>query len=352
MTTRIALLLTTFTFLAAAAFAQTPATLAAPAPAPEPDYPAVRVGVLSYLQYDAELQNRDDFNAFDVTRTYLNINAQLSKRVRFRLTPDIRRATDGSLNGSLVFRIKYAFAQFDITPRSNIRLGANQTPWLDFEEAINGYRVQGTMMSEREGVIPGSSDFGATYFTQLPGGYGEIQAGIYNGEGYTVPEVNKYKSAQGRLTVRPFPRASVIRGLRISGFWSEGRYAAGRPRRYGIVMGSFEHTHLVATVQKLAATDRPLTLAIPTDIERSGWSAFVSPRRSPSGLAAIFRYDSFDPDRSIAANSHQRYIAGGAYWFVWPRARVGLVVTNEQVHYDTPVPPTENRLLFQTHIEF
>jgi hypothetical protein len=333
------------------AFAQSPpAQTPPPAPA-EPDYPIVRVGVLSYLQYDAELKNRDDYNNFDVTRAYLNINAQVSKNVRFRFTPDIRRINDGSLSGSLVLRVKYAFAQFDnITPRAWIRLGAHQTPWLDFEEGINRYRVQGTMFSEREALIPGSSDFGASYFTPLPGGYGEVHAGVYNGEGFGQPEANKYKSVQMRGTVRPLPRGGVISGLRVSGFYNAGWYAANRPRRLGIVMGSFEHKHVIATLQALKATERPTPL--PANVDRTGWSAFVEPRQGPSGLAGIFRYDSLDPDDAIARNAQDRVIAGGAYWFVWPRARLGLVVTNEQVHYDLPSRPDENRLLFQTHVEF
>src|ERR1051325_3872816 len=166
MTLRLVTLVCVLAAFTSAALGKTPPQTPPPAPA-KPQYPIVRVGVLSYLQYDAELKNRDGYNNFDVTRAYLNINGQLSKNVRFRLTPDIRRATDSSLSGSLVLRIKYAFMQFDnVTPKGWIRLGANQTPWLDFEEGINGYRVQGLMFSEREGLIPGSSDFGVSYFTR------------------------------------------------------------------------------------------------------------------------------------------------------------------------------------------
>jgi hypothetical protein len=333
------------------AFGQSPPAQTPPPASAEPDYPIVRVGGLSYLQYDAELKNRDDYNNFDVTRAYLNINAQVSKNVRFRFTPDIRRINDGSLSGSLVLRVKYAFAQFDnITPKGWIRLGAHQTPWLDFEEGINRYRVQGTMFSEREALIPGSSDFGASYFTPLPGEYGEVHAGIYNGEGFGQPEANKYKSVQVRGTVRPLPHGGVIRGLRVSGFYNAGWYAADRPRRLGIVMGSFEHKHVVATLQALKATERPTPLR--ADVDRTGWSAFVEPRQGPSGLAGILRYDSFDPDDAVGGNAQDRVIAGGAYWFVWPRAKLGFVVTNEQVHYDLASRPDENRLLFQTHVEF
>jgi len=347
--TRIAFSLVAVLLSACPALAQTPA----PAAPVEPDYPIVRLGVVSYVQYDAELKNRDNFNAFDLTRAYLNVNGQLSKNVRFRFTPDVKRATDSSLSGTLVLRVKYAFVELDNlkAARSWVRFGAHQTPWLDFEEGIDRYRVQGQMFAEREGLIPGSSDFGVGYFTPL-GKYVDIQTGIYNGEGYTQTDVNKYKSLQTRVTVRPFAGKGMANGFRLSGFYNAGWYAANRPRRLGIVMGTFEHTHLVATLQYLAATENP-NAAAPRDIDRRGSSGFVEIRQGPGGWAVLARVDKLDPDRVLANNSQRRVIAGAAYWMVWPRSRVGLVVTNERVHYDAGAArPEENRLLVQTHIEF
>ena len=66
--------------LSGLAFAQTPETPAA-APA-TPTFPEVTLGVVSFLQYSAELEESDEFNAFDVTRGYINIQARLSNRVR------------------------------------------------------------------------------------------------------------------------------------------------------------------------------------------------------------------------------------------------------------------------------
>jgi phosphate-selective porin O/P len=355
--TRIAPLLVVFALSCSPALAQStnpqnPAPTTPTEPA-EPDYPIIRVGVLSYVQYDDELKNRGAFNAFDVTRGYLNVNGQLAKNVRFRLTPDIKRATaDTALAGSLVMRIKYAFVEFDPkTPRSWVRFGAHQTPWLDFEESINRYRVQGTMFSERESLIPGSSDFGVGYFTPV-GKYLDIDAGVYNGEGYAQPEGNRYKSVQGRLTGRPFAGHGAANGLRVSGFYSAGSYAANRPRRLGIVMGSFEHANVVATLQYLRATENPNAVA-PRDIERSGASGFLEIRQGLKGWAALARVDHLNIDRSIVGDYDRRVIAGGAYWFVWPRDRVGIVLTNEQVHYGTGAArPDENRILVQTHVEF
>jgi len=352
MTKRIAIAFGLMLVSVGAAHAQTPAPTTTPAS--EPEYPIVRVGVLSYVQYDAELENRDGYNVFDLTRGYINVTGQLAQNVRFRITPDIRRATsDTTLSGSLILRIKYAFVELDNlkAERSWVRFGAHQTPWLDFEESIDRYRVQGTMFSERENLIPGSSDFGVGYFTPL-GKYIDIQTGVYNGEGYAQTDLSKQKSVQGRMTLRPLAGRGIANGFRLSGFFSGGWYAADRPRRLGIVMGSFEQTHLVATLQYLKATENPNALA-PRDIDRSGSSGFVEVRQGMAGWAALARVDAYDPDDALGDNSQRRVIAGGAYWWVWPRDRVGLVVTNEQVHYDAAAARAkENRLLVQMHIEF
>jgi len=329
---------------------QTPPATAAPAP----DYPIVRVGMLSYVQYDAELDNRDGYNVFDVTRAYININGQLSKNIRFRFTPDIRRITDGSLAGSLTLRVKYGFLQFDnlVVNGSWLRFGLHQTPWLDFEEGINRYRVQGQMFAEREGLIPGSGDFGVGARIPFPNAYGEIQAGVYNGEGFTQTDVNKYKSVQARATVRPFPKRGLADGFRISGFVNAGWYAADQPRHLGIVMGSYEHRYVVATLEYVKATERPLATLL-ADIDRAGTSAFVEVRQGPIGWAGIVRAEAFDPDQGLPDNSRRRFIGGIAYWFDLGRVRLGLLANNEQVHYDAGAArPRENRLLLQTHVEF
>jgi hypothetical protein len=154
------------------------------------------------------------------------------------------------------------------------------------------------------------------------------------------------------VTVRPLAGHGIAGGFRLSGFYNAGWYATNRPRRLGIVMGSFEHPHVVATLQYLAATENPNAAAL-RDIDRRGSSGFVEIRQGPAGWAALARVDRLDPDRVLVDNSQRRIIAGGAYWIVWPRSRVGLVATNERVHYDArALRPEENRLLVQTHIEF
>src|SRR5262245_21544953 len=82
--------------VAAAAEAQAPER---PATTPvSTGFPSVSFGILTFLQYQAQLHESDGYNAFDVTRGYLNIQARLSDRIKVRFTPDVRPTTDVNLD--------------------------------------------------------------------------------------------------------------------------------------------------------------------------------------------------------------------------------------------------------------
>ncbi len=84
---------------------------------------------------------------------------------------------------SLVFRIKYAYAQFNLddwmTKGSWARIGIQQTPWVDFDEGIYRYRFQGTTFAERQSLLTTmtSSDAGVSFHYNLPSNYGDVQRG-------------------------------------------------------------------------------------------------------------------------------------------------------------------------------
>src|SRR5947209_3664782 len=119
--------------------------------------PAVTIGVVSFLQYMYDFEDVNNFNAFDVTRGYINIQAQLSPRVRVRFTPDVRPTTDATLTSNLTLRLAYASLEADVTDGGKVIVGMHETPWLTYEQSINRYRVQGPMFAEREGLIPGET---------------------------------------------------------------------------------------------------------------------------------------------------------------------------------------------------
>ena len=330
--------------LSAPALAQSPEN---PTPTPQASTPAVTFGILSFLQYAAELHEEDGYNAFDVTRGYFDVHARLTDRIRARFTPDVRPTTDATLATNLALRLEYAYLEADVTDKSSIVFGMHETPWLTFEESTNRYRVQGPMFAEREGLIPGPSDVGASFWTR--GERAEFHVGIYNGEGYGRAEEDKYKSVQGRATVRAYADATAETSVHISGFYSYGWYARDRPRNVGIVMATYEQPHAVVTAQYLSATDNPF---VARDVQRRGMSFFGEGRKGPVGWAGIGRLDLFDPDGSNGTDSQRRYMFGGAHWSQWGRGRLGVVVSLEQLYRTANSQLLERRLLAQTHIEF
>lgn len=296
------------------------------APPSGADAPSIRVGATVYADYTytASPESTDGdgnsihFNQFNISRSYLNFNGNLSRLVAFRITPDIARetGTGSSLNGSLVFRIKYAFAQINldqwITPGSWTRLGIQQTPIVDYEEGIYRYRFQGTVFTEREGYLS-SSDAGASFRYNLPSNYGEVHVGVYNGENYNRAEVNNQKALQVRGTVRPFPDGdATLRGLRLTAFYNADHYVKNGERNRFVGQATYEHPYLNAGFDFLSATDQ--SSVANAEVDGRGFSIWATPR-SPLGWEALLRYDRLTPNTSVDSQVRSRTILGVAYWF-------------------------------------
>src|SRR5688572_13111068 len=343
-TNRLALVAMTWLSLSGTVSAQTPDTTASSSGT---TYPAVSFGVVSFLQFAAELHESDGYNSFDVTRGYFNVEARLSNRVKVRFTPDVRPTTDASLDRNLALRLEYASLDAQVSDGVAVMFGLHEMPWLTFEESVNRYRVLGPFFAERLGLIPGATDLGASI--KATTGYTDLHVGVYNGEGYGRAEVDKYKSIDGRATFRPFSDDSELGKVSLSGFYQYGWYARDRPRNVAIAMGSYENTHIVATAQYLSATDNPF---VAVDVERRGMSFFGEARQGPTGWAGVGGVDFFDPDASNDSDSRRRIIVGGAHWSQVGRGRLGVVVSLEQVNQTVNAQLLERRLFVQTHVEF
>lgn len=345
--------------LALAMFAAPAAAQDAP---PKPVvYPAVKVSITLFTDYtitqkpkitDAD-GNPVTLHAFQVTRSYINVTGNLSRRVSFRLTPDITRETGAgsSLAGSYTFRLKYAYAQFNLddimTAGSYARLGMQDTPWVSFMDGVYRYRFQGATFEDREGILA-SSDIGASFRYAFPGNRGDVHAGIYNGETFARPEVNDQKGFMVRGTVRPLAGHAILRGLRVSGFYDKDAYVKDADRTRAIAGVTYEHPRVHAAFNYLAARDQNGS-STRTPVEARGWSAWATPRFG-RGWEALFRADSLDPDRAAPGRKKDRRIAGLAYWFpLQGNLQTALLLATESVRYTRFVPARANERRIAIH---
>jgi phosphate-selective porin O/P len=333
---------------------------------PPDDTPQIRVGLTLFpnymLQTDPNVTDSDGHSvnksAFDVTRAYINITGQISHLVAFRVTPDITRES-GIVNGaqvatdSLVYRIKYAYAQFNLddwmSKGSWVRLGIQQTPWVDFDEGIYRYRFQGTTFVERQPLLTTmtSADAGVSFHYNLPSNYGDVHFGIYNGENYQRVEVNDQKAFEFRGTIRPLPSGpSLLRGVRGHLVYYNDNYNSGDERKRVMGNVTFEHKFLNAEYDYLSAKDKVTEIA--ADVASNGWAFWATPRypyENGSSIEALLRYDHFTPNTSNAfapaatapnpltpfdAQHQNRTIVGVAYWF----PHQGNVSTAVMLDYD------------------
>jgi hypothetical protein len=329
---------------------------------PPDDTPSFKVGATIFGDYTIQQSpvttdadgNRVHARSFNVPRAYINVTGNLNHRIAFRITPDVTRETGSgsSVAGSQVFRLKYAFAQFNLddwtTKGSWVRFGVQQTPLIDYTEQIYRYRFQGSVFHERVGLLT-SSDAGLSGHYNFPGNYGDVHAGYYNGEGYSRAETNNEKAFQVRGSLRPFPLGGVLlKGLRITAFVDEDNYVANAKRERVFGQVTYEHPMVNAGFDVVRGKDQTSATRAP-EVESKGWSFWVTPKIGTTGFELLFRHDDFVPNENLASQKQKRNIAGVAYWV----PNLQKVTTAFLLDYDslertglvTAVPRTTNYAL-------
>jgi hypothetical protein len=339
-----------------------------PAAAPD-DAPSIRVGTTIFADYTVTLEpkgtdvdgNSFTPNAFNIARAYINVAGQINHVVRFRVTPDIRRQTGSgsSLDGSLTFRLKYAYMQFNLDDwlgsDTYARFGMQPTPWVGFIDEIYRYRFQGPTLEDREGILS-SSDVGATIRYNFKGDYGDVHGGFYNGDGYDAADPNDQKALMVRATIRPLPGHPLLRGLRVSGFYDHDAYVQDAERRRGIVGATYEHPYFNVGGNYLTASDQ--TQMTTSKLDSTGYTVWATPKTPKGhGWEGLLRFDRLTEEQAGAATrgERNRTVAGIAYWFPH-KGNVAAAVLLDYEHVDNdayaPARSDERRWAIHTLINF
>src|SRR6266566_8076270 len=199
--------------------------------------PQVSVTGVVYTQYqysDAPIAAK---STFDMTRAYVNVLGRFSNGITTRVTTDIipSAAAPGQ-----VIRLKYAFAAWTPTGSSlTYKLGMIHTPYVDFEETLWDYRMQGTIAVDRNGYMT-AADIGAGVDGHWKNEQLNGQLVIVNGEGYSGGTGDFRKDLEARVSVRlqPTNDATRVGGLRVTGYAGIGKVTgtgADRNRYLGLL---------------------------------------------------------------------------------------------------------------------
>ncbi len=129
-----------------------------------------------------------NYNNFEVTRAWINIQHTFSEKYSARLTTDLYN------NGGQVD----AFVQFaylhinDLLPYTSMRFGLQEGVWANHVDKAWQLRYVDIASMEQFGFVD-YADFGVSLYSTCPGNWGHLVLQVMNGAGANVHEVNKYK---------------------------------------------------------------------------------------------------------------------------------------------------------------
>ena len=321
---------------------------AAPLAAQAPAAPQVTVGGLVYTQYVYQLKDTiNHFNNFDITRAYVNILGRFAGGVTTRITPDIQRV--GAGDNSLRLRLKYAFATY--TPQGSaltFKAGLIHTPWLDWEEALWDYRMQGTMATDRAGYLS-AADYGVGVDGKWMADKVNFQFTVVNGTFYSGTSAGTGKDAQARVSVRVLDTndSSRVGGLRITGYAGYGRALAGDRNRF---IGMISYRSKEITLAGEAAVTQDGVLSATNGHVYSAFGVYKFPQAK---AAIIARVDVLH--RQAGAVDKQTRFIGGVSYQLSPNWR--LLADWDYANYQTDIlnaanDATRSQALFQTQFTF
>jgi hypothetical protein len=337
---------------------------AAQAPPTAPPAPQVTVSGVGYAQFLYQLKDSvgpapantsyGNQSQFSVQRAYINAIGKFAGGIQTRITVDI--APSGAPATNQVVRLKYAYAAW--TPGKSVvtyKLGLIHTPWIDWEETLWDYRMQGAIAVDRNGYLT-SADFGAGIDGKNKDDGVNGQFTVVNGEGYGGGTGDKRKDVQGRLSIRLLKTDDMSRvgGLRVTGYFGVGKYTGGGDRNRYLGMVSYKSKMLTLAAEYVSTKDTVSPAGggntNPTGQVISVFGTFKAPH---SGVGLIARVDIVDPNTDTANNEQTRYIGGISYQ-VSPNLRV--LADIDHLNYEaTPTPAQDaqrSRALFQIELKY
>jgi hypothetical protein len=182
-----------------------------------------------------------------------------------------------------------------------------QTPFVDYEETLWDYRMQGTIAVDRNGAMT-SSDAGFGIDGHWNGERVNAQFALVNGEGYSNGTGDFRKDVEARVSFRlkPTDDNSRVGGFRLTGYAGVGKVTAtGADRNRFLGQLSYRTTQFTVAGEYVSRKDAAITGSI--------ISAFGVYHLTNSKVALIGRVDIVDPDNNVASNNTTRIIGGASY---------------------------------------
>jgi hypothetical protein len=273
-------------------------------------------------------------NKFAFRRAYFTYQNKISDYLTFRFRLDADNtgnltSTSGSKDDKLRPFMKHLYLEWSQEwLQSKINIGMIET--LSFKPAEDrwGFRSVAKTLVDGYKDITGvdirqsSADIGLTWKGTLarPLRFG---LGVFNGEGYSHPELNKFKKFEGYLQIVP------ASGLNIFAYTDyEKQVTTDGSKRNAKTYKIDGYFDMVKNLNITAEwftfnNDKNFDLVTNADGTKSeshynvsGWSVFGTYKIVPDKIGVFARYDSYQPKSTLSSKDMSLVILG-LDWFAW-----------------------------------
>lgn len=279
----------------------------------------------------------EDLNYFNLKRGYFTIKTDLNPSISVRYTQDIELDKEGSDAGNVEIRMKYLYMKVfpfksGFLKNASLEFGLVHRPWLEFEQKINDFRVQGKMYIENIGIF-NSADFGITISgligkklspeiqkkvgNHYPGRYGSYSFGIYNGPGYHDNEFNNNKVFESRISIRPLPDRIPDLQISYSNAFGKANVEDDSDYNMHLLFLSFENPFITFTAQyyKGKGDTYGNYYFENSPFNNYGYSIFGEFRIPSTAFGVLSRYDDFTSEQ-LPDYQRTGFFYGASYRFL------------------------------------
>jgi hypothetical protein len=284
-----------------------------------------KIGGVIFSQWSRLTQNPANkvyYNAFDITRAYLNITKKLDGGSSMRVTLDVKRVSDDVKNQNLFDYLKYAYFETPLNVSAlqavpfsmNAKVGLQQNAWIDWDEGIMGMRYIMKSFLDDEGLMS-SSDFGVGANGKItPAGLPEIEynAVLTNGAGYATSETDAKKQLTMRVNSTVYEDPAF--GKFIIGLF--GNIASLNPSDLTFSSSSKQLGTTVALKGDWGMTYLEYLLGSNSGKSIGGYSGQLVVNAAPIGVAALnafYRQDYYQPNTSDTSKDINKSFYGLTY---------------------------------------
>lgn len=313
-----------------------------------------------------------NYNAFEVTRTYFNLIYTPSDAVTLRITPDIYRtsAVTGvtstvstctvlpctptvtntyTTDQNLTLRLKYGYVDLNTLfagsrhfKNTKITFGQMQQPLTDWEEGLTSHRYTYKMpmdfSSGLSSAYVGVKAHGPIEFSGKE--YLDYDLGVFTNGSYGTTEASDTKQFMGRATYYPLGTKADRTGLGVTAFGdvgftnvapssaASGHYEMDRM----VVMGHYQ----TADKGYLIAGQYDLSHNVKANGTNQFGYAFEGNARlggAKSPFQAFGMYQHYEPNTNVSTNEATKYsrtVGGIAFKF---NKNLDIALTDSNLHY-------------------